>query len=55
MTEEQIELRVERMMDHFDRLLLAGQMSQRDYDKNVADLHRWTEAKRHAPSANDAY
>lgn len=45
MTEDQIERRAERMMDHLDRLLLAGTMSQDDYDKAVAELNQWVEAK----------
>ena len=32
MTEEQIERRVESMVDHLDRLLMSGQMTQGDYD-----------------------
>lgn len=45
MTEDQIERRVERMVDHLDALLLAGELSQRDYDSNMRDLDRWAEAQ----------
>jgi hypothetical protein len=45
MTEDQIERRVERMMDHLDRLLLAGQMPQQDYDAAVKDLDAWAKAR----------
>lgn len=53
LTEEQVERRVERHMDHLDRLLMAGQMPQRDYDLAVKDLNEWAErrgdeAARHA-------
>ena len=41
LTADQIERRVEKMVDHLDRLLTSGSMSQRDYDKNLADLRRW--------------
>lgn len=44
MTEEQIELRVEKMVDHLDRVFLSGQMSQDDYDKAMRDLNAWAEA-----------
>ena len=45
MTEEQIERRVERMMDHLDRVFMAGQIDQKTYDLGVRDLHEWAEAK----------
>ncbi len=45
MTEAQIEARVERMMDHLDRLLLTGEMSPKDYAAAVADLDVWVKAK----------
>jgi hypothetical protein len=44
-TDERIEGHVERMMGHLDRLLLAGQMAQRDYDGAVRDLDAWAEGK----------
>jgi RNA-splicing ligase RtcB len=46
MTEEEIERRVEKMVDHLDRVFLAGQMSQGDYDKAMRDLDQWADAKR---------
>jgi hypothetical protein len=45
MTEEQIERRVERMVDHLDRLLLSGQMTQGDYDAAMRSLDQWAERK----------
>lgn len=44
LTDEQIERRVERMMDDMDRRLLAGLLSQTAYDKEVKDLDRWAQA-----------
>lgn len=43
LSEDQIEQRVERMMDHLDRLLICNQMPPDDYSKAVADLHDWAE------------
>lgn len=45
MTEEQIERRVERMTDHLDRLLMNGDMPQKDYDAAMRDLAQWADAK----------
>ena len=43
MTLEQIERRVERMMDHLDSVFLNGDMTQKNYDLAVAALDRWAE------------
>ena len=45
MTEDQIERRVERFIDHLDRVFLAGEISQDDYDKAIRDVAAWAEAK----------
>jgi hypothetical protein len=45
MTEEQIERKVERMIDHLDHLLLSGAISQKDYDITVKDLNIWATSK----------
>ena len=45
MTEAQIERRVERMVDHLDRLLMSGQMTQSDYDAAIRSLDQWAERK----------
>lgn len=42
MNEDQIERRVERMMDHLDRLLLGGQIDQKTYNLAVKDLDLWS-------------
>ena len=39
----QIERRCERMIDHLDRLLLAGELSQKAYDSAMRDLDAWCE------------
>lgn len=40
MTEQQIEERAERLMDSLDRRLLAGEISQAEYDEAVKSLDR---------------
>jgi hypothetical protein len=50
MTEDQIERRVERMMDALDAQLMNGALTQREYDSNVRDLNAWAEAKMNARS-----
>lgn len=44
MTEDQIEARAERAMDRLDRRLLAGELSQADYDREVQSLAEATQA-----------
>ncbi len=41
MNEQQIETRVERIMDRWDKLLMAGSISQEDYDREIEILDRW--------------
>lgn len=41
MTEEQIELVVEREMDRLDPALLFGKISQAEYDAEVEQLDAW--------------
>ena len=41
MTQEQIDHRVEKMLDHLESQLFAGTMTPKDFASNVADLHRW--------------
>ncbi len=43
--EDEIERKAERFMDHLDRLLLAGDLSQDSYDKAVRDLSLWASLK----------
>ena len=45
MTNDEIERRVWRMMDHLDLLRQNGQITPRDYEKNVWELARWATAK----------
>lgn len=45
MTEEQIERKVERLIDHLDRVFLAGGMTQDNYDKAIRDIRDWAETK----------
>jgi hypothetical protein len=43
MTEDQIERRVEKMVDHLDRIFMAGLIDQASYDSQMADLQRWAD------------
>ena len=45
LTEQQIERRVERHVDHLDRVFMDGQIDQDTYDKAMRELHEWAEAK----------
>lgn len=45
LTEDQIEVRVERMMDNIDRRFMAGLLSQKAYNAEVADLRRWSDGQ----------
>jgi hypothetical protein len=45
LTDDQIERRVERMMDHLDRVFLAGSIDQKTYDAGVKDLNEWADRK----------
>jgi len=45
LSEDLIERRVERHMDHLDRLYLAGEITRKNYDLAVRDLHQWAEAQ----------
>ena len=55
MTEEQIEARVERYVDHLDRLLMAGAMSQKSYTAALRDLHDWADARREESERQQLY
>jgi hypothetical protein len=46
LTEDQIETKVERFIDHIDRIFLAGQISQEDYNKAARDIEAWADRKR---------
>lgn len=45
MTEDQIERKVERYIDHLDRVFLNGDMTQDNYDKAIREIHEWAETK----------
>jgi len=45
MTEDQIELRMERFVDHLDACFMARQIDRETYDKALKDLHAWAEEK----------
>lgn len=45
MNEQQIEDRVERMMDHLDNVFLRGAITERQYTQAVEELNKWAEAK----------
>jgi tRNA C32,U32 (ribose-2'-O)-methylase TrmJ len=48
MTEEQIERRVEKMVDHLDRVYMAGGMTDEDYRKAMDELDQWAERQSRA-------
>ncbi len=41
MTEQQIDQRVDKMLDHLERQLFTDTITSKDFASNVADLHRW--------------
>lgn len=49
MTEEQIELAVERAMDALDRRLMSSALTQAEYDAEVRKLSRWADRSVGAP------
>lgn len=56
MTEEQIELRVERETDRLDRQLMDGKLTQDQYDRAVYKLDQWASKQpRKAPQEYGAY
>jgi hypothetical protein len=44
-TEQEIERRMDRMLDHLERLLLNRDMSEDDYHAAILDLIEWEEAE----------
>ena len=42
LTESEIELRVERQMDKLDKKFMRGEITQREYDREVFILDKWT-------------
>ncbi len=45
MTEEQIEHAVERKFDGLDARLMAGTLTQEEYDKESAKISAWADRK----------
>lgn len=43
MTEEQIERRVEHLTDAVDRALMAGRLTEDEYNAAVRKIDRWAE------------
>ena len=43
MTEQQVELAVERAMDALDRRLMDNSLTQAEYDAEVRKLSRWAD------------
>jgi hypothetical protein len=43
LTEEQIERRVERLTDRWDSQLMAGHISQKQYDEEMRHVAKWAE------------
>lgn len=48
LTEDQIETRAARMTDDIDRRFMAGLLTQKQYDGEMADLRRWEDGQRFA-------
>jgi hypothetical protein len=42
---DQIERKVARMIDHLDRLFMAGQIDQKTYDSAMTDLRQWEDCE----------
>lgn len=47
MTEDQIERKVERYIDHLDRIFMSGRMTQEDYDKGILEIQEWAANAHH--------
>lgn len=45
MTEDAIERRAERHMDHLDRLFLSGAIDQETYDKGIREINERAEVQ----------
>lgn len=50
MSEDEIERRVERMVDALDRRFMNGKMDQAQYDAEMAKIDAWSKAARVAAS-----
>jgi hypothetical protein len=45
MTEEDIEIRVERMVDRLDARFMAGEFEQEEYDAQYKQINEWAKAR----------
>lgn len=43
MTEHEIELKVERMVDRLDARFMRGDMTQAEYDAKMREINQWAE------------
>jgi len=43
MTEQQIESRVERMVDSLDKRYLRGEFTESEYEREMANIDQWAE------------
>jgi hypothetical protein len=43
LTEEQVERKVERLTDRWDAQLMAGHISQRQYDEEMSRVAKWAD------------
>jgi hypothetical protein len=49
LSEEDITRKRQRFVDHMDRILAAGQMTQDNYEKGLREIAQWAEAKKESP------
>lgn len=45
MTEQEIETRVERMINHLDRMYMSNAITKRQYAQAMEELNKWAEGK----------
>jgi hypothetical protein len=45
MTENEIEIKAERMMDRLDKSFMAGKISEEEYKKSVKDIDKWVRSQ----------
>ncbi len=45
MTENEIEIKAERMMDRLDKSFMAGKISEDEYKKSVKEIDNWVRSQ----------
>jgi uncharacterized membrane protein len=45
MTEDEIEIKAEKMMDRLDKSFMAGKISEEEYRKSVRDIDNWVRSQ----------